>query len=422
MLDSSPNTMESVIDKWIWEDAPKSAMNYIISGSRWDHYPAEFPSFRDEKGEIIKENSFALFKGGNGKAPTVLPEGAEEAFLPGDIIICPKNSVTTSYLDLALENPVEFMRDQCGIPSGSADRLLSDPQVIEDCFTPKLKTLFTHIIADTKNDPEHLIWDQIRNRYFNKILDKFYFWYKPEIPRVVTIDQSYAKDCTGISMSHVERDPTRIDRETGEMMKIYVTDFTLIIIPNGGVINLEALKYFVIDLVRLGNLKVTRASMDSFHSEPTMQAWERFGIKSEWLTVDKTNDPYFNFLDMVMKGRWKTGYNVYLKNNMAALQMTKRDKDGVKGAGTPKIDHMKGELDTSGPTLWEFDERTWKTAKNGINAKDGTDSVVGNMELLNRYALEFIPTAIWDPVTIKEKTYENARDDVQALMRGMGIF
>lgn len=422
ILDSSPNTLESVIDKWIWEDAVNNKMNYVVSGSRWEHYPEDFPNFKDADGNIIKENSFALYKGGNGKAPAVIPDGAESEYLPGDVIRCPKNSVTTSFIDMAQENPIEFMRDQCGIPSGSADRLLSDPNQIDACFTPKLKTLFTHIIADTKEDPEHLIWDQVKSRYFCKILDKWYFWYKPELPRAVTIDQSYARDCTGISMSHVERDPTRIDPETSEMMKVYVTDFTIMVIPAGGIINLEALKYFVIDLVRIGNLRITHASMDGFHSVPTLQSWERFGIKSEWLTVDKANDPYYNFIDMVIKGRWKTGYNVYLKNNMAALQMTKRAKNGIKDAGTPKIDHMIGDLDTSGPTIWEYDERMWREAKNGVNAKDGTDSVVGTLELLNRYSTEYIPTSVWDPVAIKEKTYDTAKADVQALTKRLGFF
>lgn len=422
ILDSSPNTLESVIDKWIWEDAPKSKLNFIVAGSRWDHFPKEFPDFRDAAGNIIPENSFYLFKGGNGKAACVLPPGIEGDYVPADLVRCPKNSVTTSYIDMAQENPIEFLRDQCGVPSGSADRLLSDPYQIEACFTPQLKTLFTHIQADTKEDPEHLIWDQVKTRYFNKILDKFYFWYKPELARSITIDQSYAKDCTGISMSHVERDPTRIDPNTGEMMKIYITDFTIIVIPNGGIINLEALKYFVIDLVRLGNLKIIHASMDSFHSQPTLQAWERFGVQSEWLTVDKTNDPYFNFIDMVMKGRWKTGYNVYVKNNMAALQMQKRSKNGEKNAGSLKVEHMNGELVTSGPVLWEYDEQTWKTARNGVNAKDGTDAIVGSLELLNKYASEFIPTSIWQPAEIKEKTYENAKVDSQAFMKKMGLF
>jgi len=422
ILDSSPNTMESVIDKWIWEDAPKSKLNYIVSGSRWKHFPLEFPDFKDTQGNIIKENSFALYKGGNGKASCVLPEEAVEEISPLDYVICPKNSIGTSYIDMARENPIEFLRDQCGIPSGSADRLLNDPFQIEACFTHKLKTLFTHIQADTKEDPEHLIWDQIKTKYFNKILDRYYFWYKPEIPRALTIDQSFAKDCTGISLSHVERDPTRIDPNTGDMMKIYITDFTIMVIPNGGVMNLEAFKFFIMDLARLGNMKILHVSLDSFQSVSTVQSLERFGIDAEHLSVDKTNDPYFNFIDMVVKGRWKTGFNIYLKNNMSSLQMQKRSKNGEKNAGSAKVEHMTGDIVTTGPTLWTYDETSWKMMKNGINAKDGTDSVVGTIELLNKYSNEYVPTSIWVPDTIKEKNYVNAKIDAKKLMDKLGFF
>ena len=82
------------------------------------------------------------------------------------------------------------------------------------------------------------------------------------------------------------------------MMKIYVTDFTIILIPNGGIMSLEAFKYFIIDLIKLGNLKILRTSLDSFQSVQTAQSLERLGIKTELLSVDKLNDPIVkNYFD-----------------------------------------------------------------------------------------------------------------------------
>ena len=107
---------------------------------------------------------------------------------------------------------------------------------------------------------------------------------------------------------------------------------------------------------------------------------------------------------------------------MGSLQLQKRDKNGEKGTGSAKVDHMKGELVTSGGSYWIYDEDLWKNAKNGINAKDGTDSIVGSLELLNKYSNEYIPTSIWQPEEIREKNYDNAKQDVDKLLTNLGFF
>ena len=43
---------------------------------------------------------------------------------------------------------------------------------------------------------------------------------------------------------------------TGEPVKVFVTDFIITIIPKGGIINLDAIKCFIWDLVSLGNIKI----------------------------------------------------------------------------------------------------------------------------------------------------------------------
>ena len=35
IIDSQPNSLESIIDDWIWNEAPKNSENYIVTGSRW---------------------------------------------------------------------------------------------------------------------------------------------------------------------------------------------------------------------------------------------------------------------------------------------------------------------------------------------------------------------------------------------------
>ena len=444
IIDSQPNTLESVIDDWIWNEAPKSSENYIVTGSRWKFFPQEFPyawkqerknwkSMADEsisstkdaikkaldqdclKKDFNKKQTFPIFKGTNGQPPKVVESESElTMYEPRDIIWAPTTQVTSngnkSMLDAALESPIEFLRDQCGIPSGTPDRIFYNKQTVEDCFENNLRNMFGHITAPAEEEPEHLIWNPIKDKFFNKIIDKYYFYYEPGIPRVVSVDQSYAGDVTSIAMTHVERDSERKDDVTGEPVKVFVTDFIITIIPKGGIINLDAIKCFIWDLVSLGNIKIKHVSYDGFHSQPSIQFLKRKGIEVDYLSVDKTNEPYLNFIDYVQHKRWFAGKCIYMKNNMLSLHFEKRKQ----GKGTTKVDHFNGEIYTDGNGDWNTDMR-------GTNAKDAADAVTGTIELINRYENEFVPYVVWKPLALNDRSYETMKNKQDEFMEKMGF-
>ena len=444
IIDSQPNTLESVIDDWIWNEAPKSSENYIVTGSRWKFFPQEFPyawkserknwksmadgsisSTKDSikkaldqdclKKDFNKKQTFPIFKGTNGQPPKVVESESElSIYEPRDIIWAPTTQVTSngnkSMLDAALESPIEFLRDQCGIPSGTPDRIFYNKQTVEDCFENNLRNMFGHITAPAEEEPEHLIWNQIKDKFFNKIIDKYYFYYEPGIPRVVSVDQSYAGDVTSIAMTHVERDSERKDDVTGEPVKVFVTDFIITIIPKGGIINLDAIKCFIWDLVSLGNIKIKHVSYDGFQSQPSIQFLKRKGIEVDYLSVDKTNEPYLNFIDYVQHKRWFAGKCIYMKNNMLSLHFEKRKQ----GKGTTKVDHFNGEIYTDGNGDWNTDMR-------GTNAKDAADAVTGTIELINRYENEFVPYVVWKPLALNDRSYETMKTKQDEFMEKMGF-
>lgn len=416
VLDSSPNTLESVIDKWIWEDAPKNKQNYILTGSRWKYFPEDFPQFIVDGKQVHNfDAAFPLFKGGNGRPPKVVETEAElTTYDEVDIIWCPRLSITKngqeSYRQKALENPIEFMRDFCGIPSGAADRIFYNPDTVEACFKNNLRNMYAQITAPAEEEPEHLIWNQIRDQFFNKIMGKYYFYYEPGLPRVVCVDQSYAGDSTCIAMMHVERDPERIDPETGEALTVYVTDFTIVIIPKGGIINLDAIKFFIWDLISIGNCQIKRGGYDGFQSQPSIQFLKRKGVEIDYISVDRTNDPYMTFIDYVFHNRFFAGKNIYLKNNMKSLQMTKR-----KGpSGKTKIDHMNGDIVNDGDGNWATDMR-------GVNAKDCSDAVAGAITLLNTYSNEYVPFKTWQPEEVFDRSYDNMKKQADAMIGKFGL-
>ena len=444
IIDSQPNSLESVIDDWIWNEAPKNSENYIVTGSRWKFFPQEFPyAWKQErknwksmadgsmsatkdaikkaldqdclKKDFNKKQTFPIFKGTNGQPPKVVESESElSIYEPADIVWAPTTQVTSngnkSILDAALESPIEFLRDQCGIPSGTPDRIFYNKQTVDDCFENNLRNMFGHITAPAEEEPEHLIWNQIKDKFFNKIIDKYYFYYEPGIPRVVSVDQSYAGDVTSIAMTHVERDSERKDDVTGEPVKVCVTDFIITIIPKGGIINLDAIKCFIWDLVSLGNIKIKHVSYDGFQSQPSIQFLKRKGIEVDYLSVDKTNEPYLNFIDYVQHKRWFAGKCIYMKNNMLSLHFEKRKQ----GKGTTKVDHFNGEIYTDGNGDWNTDMR-------GTNAKDAADAVTGTIELINRYENEFVPYVVWKPLALNDRSYETMKNKQDEFMEKMGF-
>lgn len=385
ILDSSPNTLESPIDDWIWNVATKDPSIKIFSGARWKFFRDDFDINCYNEDGTIKEDwdyNFPMFKGGNGMSPHIIRSEVEYNNTDRiDVVWCPKMGAGVSMYDKAEMDPIEFLKDWAGIPSGTADRIFYQSKIIEDVFDNNLRNLYMSITAPAEEEPEHLIWNQIRDQFFNKVFDKYYFYYEPHLSRVLSVDQSISGDATCISVSHVER--SKDLNENGEYNKIYVVDFTCVIIPKGGLINLDAIKFFIYDLINLGNVNIRHVSFDSFQSEAQRQWLRRHGINVDYISVDKTNEPYLNFIDYVFHGRVKCGKNIFLKNNMKSLKMSKRK------SGSTKIDHMNGDIVNEG-------DGNWETSIVGSNAKDACDPVVANIELLNKYSDLYIPFCVWD--------------------------
>lgn len=433
IIDSQPNSLETPIDAWMWDSGTlKNKANYIVTGSRWKYFPKEFPQAWEEPRTDWKQplnlkkdfiNAFPVFKGGDGQPPKVVETPAElSTYEPIDIEWAPTLQITSSGVvsmkENAEESPINFLRDQAGIPSGAADRLLYNKDWIDHTFDNNLKNVYSTIVAKTEDEPEHLIWNQIKDKFFNKILGKYYFYYEPSIPRVASVDLAISGDTAGIAISHVERDGERLDTQ-GFPLKVYVTDLVIPVIPKGGMINLDAFKFFILDLINLGNMNIRHVSFDSFQSRAMMQSLERRGLEVEYVSVDKNNSPYLSLIDYIMHKRYYCGKSIILKNNLLSLQMVKR-----KTTGTTKIDHMNGDTvfsdDYSIPGS-TYSDLSWQFSKAGINAKDISDCVAGNIHLLDTFSNIYVPIHLWEPHKELERTYENEKKKHEEIVKSLGL-
>lgn len=394
ILDSSPNTMESVIDKYIVNDAPKDLHNLILSGSRWKWFPEEFPNFVvSGKEQHNFDVGFPLYKGTNGEPPRVIESETDlSTFANQDIIWCPREQITdlgsVSYISKAKSEPVEFLRDLAGIPAGSANRIFYDPHVVDDIFDNDLPSVYAPILAKSTENPEKLIWNQIKSQLFNWQIDHYQLKYKPQLPRVASVDLAISGDAAVVGIAHSEL----LDSPNG-MIPCYVADAIIEVIPVGGQINLDAFSCFIEDLVTEGNLKISYVSYDQFQSRPFEQRLKRLGIVTEYVSVDKNNEPYASLIDYAWNRRIFAGKNVMLKNNLFSLHLTKRK------SGTMKYDHFNGEntyQDDWCLPYAKYTKESWENSQIGTFAKDASDTLAAAVYLLQTHQ-ELQSSTLWAP-------------------------
>ncbi len=392
ILDSSPNDIDSPIDNYCWFEADKDITNMVCKGGRFEWAKEDF--------ELLTEK-FYVSKGGNGKIPEVYdsPEGLD----PTDYLTFPKDP---NIYQLFKNDTVNALKNIAGIPQGAMDRIFPDYNKIDRIFIPQMNNLYTFIQANEADRPEDLIWDKVVNTFFIKTEKGYKFLYKPHLPRCVSIDQSISGDITGISMGHTEL--YKNDLEKYE--PIYIIDFTIPIAPLGGRINLDAIKLFVCDLVFKGNLAIIKVTFDQFQSEASIQYIKRAlgEDRVEKLSVDREMGPYLSFTQLVNQNRIRVGRNIFLKNNLKSLRITKR-----KRSDSYKIDHTLGDTgDLSG-------DHKWESSLIGFNAKDISDSVCGVVEACRLY-MNDSTTEIFDENEVI-MTPELKRNRVSDFLKANGI-
>jgi len=376
ILDSSPNDIETPLEKYIWEEAGKIPTNFVTTGSQWKFQP-----------HLFSKKTFPIFKGSSGKQPRIITENERILFDNVDIIDVPIDIKVFFDNDLP-----RALKNLAGVPSGGTNKLITNKELIEDIFTPNLKNMYSYIEAPAEMPPESLIWELIKDDFFVKLGNgKYQFYNHPQAERYIGIDQSYRTDVTGISMIHVEKNLK------GELL--YIVDFTLAIIPGKTKINLDAVKMLVHELKRYGNINLKNVTFDQFQSEPAKQYLSRHGFDIHGISADRTLSPYMSFLAKINQRRVKSGRNIFLKNNLKSLILAKR------ASGSSKIEHLEGDLNLDTSNL------EWESSMLGYYAKDVSDSLIVAIELADQLG------ATSDIVWTEGKTEELGTQMEDALKR-----
>lgn len=393
ILDSSPNTLESPIDDYIVNHARKDPTNYIVSGSAWEWKIDDYDT----------SNTFKVFVGGKGQPPRIIDDDEDISVINPVKII----DVPLQLKQFFIDDIYKALKDRAGIPAGSADNLIYDYSKIEKIFNVKLRNVYSHITASSEEPPAKLIWNQVSHLFFKQKAGKLEFWYKPWLPRCVSVDQSISQDVSCIACAHVER-----IRDTDDQM--YVVDFTIPIAPMGARINLDAIRMFIQELRDLGGMVISNVSFDQFQSEASIQYLKSQGFEVEKLSVDLTTDPYFYLLNLIETGRIIMGRNLHVKNNLKSLKIVKPNTK----TGRIKVDH-----EDSRPTIING-SLDWDKSMIGFFAKDSTDAIAGAVELLRRYhpiAYDFWDEAALDSYITESAEKKNAEKKLACFMANNGM-
>ncbi len=357
ILDSSPNDIDlSPIDRYIFSgEASKDPANYVVTGAQWEYLPEKYPEW------LATQQTFPVFRGSAKEPPKILRTEDE-------ILAHPRDEVYNVPIDLKRafeENCPKNVKDYCGWPAGSQDKLFSDPSVIESMFTPALKNIYSYIEAPANQPAEGLIWNTIGPKLFIKVGERRWEFYRaPHVPRFIHIDQSESGDFTAISMVHAET-WIKVD-ELGHRipLTIIVADFTLAIRPGKHRVNLLAVPYFILDLVKKGGINLSKVTFDRYESAIGIQMLKDAGLEVARQSVDFPIGAYLSLATHINSNRMRVGYNIVLRNNLRSLHET------TTPAGNRKIDHILGSLVTE-------DSGDWEHSQIGINAKDVADSLCG---------------------------------------------
>lgn len=350
IMDSSPNSFDSPVDKYIFSgEAEKDPLNLVVKSTHWEAHPSKYPLW------LKSGETFPVFRGSGSQPPKVVQNSDElKNFIPDEIYNVPVD--VRKLFDRDLKKAV---KDYCGYPAGSDDKLIDNFYYIENMFTNQLKNLEAGIIVPANKPPEKLIWSQVVDQFFIKTgSGSFEFYRSPYEIRYIHIDQSEVSDMTGITMSHPE-----IDTKTGEI--VIIIDFTIAIIPTKDRINLDAIFDFLIDLKNNG-VKIGKVTFDRHQSAPAIQRLQRDNINVAHFSVDSSTAPYYTAISYLKNGRIKSGKNIFLKNNLKSLMEISTD------SGKRKIDHLKGKLEY-------YYNNDWEKSAAGINAKDVSDSWAGSV-------------------------------------------
>lgn len=292
-------------------------------------------------------------------------------------------------LEKIMEVPIEYysafntdirlaLKDKAGISTGrGAHRLFTSVQRLND--TMVLNNYFNkeEISLDFWDDEDQLIKYFDINRYISSRSYK-------DNPRYIHVDTGLTGDLLAFA-SALPAGFIEIERFDDQDLKIktyrepvvhveYVVGIRAI--PGQEIPLFKVRRFLINELVKRG-IPIVLVTTDGFQSSDFRQMVRKAGIKTDYLSLDRTVDPYVNYRNAVYEGRCLNPKVELLRKECVELVIT----DG-------KIDHpLEGHKDLSDAVAGAYENvyRSKLTNKGMVkNVADVIDTMLNNTSLYNK--------------------------------------
>jgi hypothetical protein len=348
-LDTSANVTDSLIEHHIIKELRYRDYVHFTWQSRWEARPNDAPKW------LATGKTFKVITGAGNIPAKIVDTDLDLDGIPSDLIV----NVPIDYYDELKDNLLKNIKDILGKPTVRENKFITNIEIIDRIFeNTNLRNVEGMFIADAGSKPEGLLWNQLKDKYFNKTIDGKYKIYRAtnEI-RYVGLDNAFSVkgDLMGLTILHKEwsKDLNSI---------VYVSDFCFALGPGDKGICLDAPTCLLLDLAKEASITFYGVASDSFNSAAQKQFLDRNNIQLKVHTTDKDISLYQYLYTCLNNTTIKSGKNIFLKNNLNSLIITKTEK------GKDKIDHINGLTENK----YHGD---WNHSKCGINAKDVSDSL-----------------------------------------------
>ena len=387
-LDTSANTTDSLIEKHIINELQHREYVHFTWLNRWTAIPEkdkDAPKIWHKTGQTFK----VIVGAGSIPAKIVNNENDLEG-VPTDLI----KDIPIDYYDEFKDNLLKSIKDIAGIPTARENKFITDLSIVDRMFNnPLIENIEGVIITDSGDNPNELLWDKINSKFFNKTLDgKFKFKRAQNEIRYVGIGNAYSLkgNLMGYAIVHKEW-----SREKNNL--IFVGDMAFALGPGDKGISLDAPVCFMVDANKYAGAMFYGIQSDSMAAYAGQKQFlDRMGMQMINHTTDKDISLYQQFYTFLNNDLIKCGRNIFLKNNLNSLIITKNEK------GKEKIDHIHGQEENKYAGDFE-------NSKCGINAKDVSDALAQAVFLAYSHD-NYIPATCYED---ENRRLSTSKEDIQ---------
>lgn len=241
-------------------------------------------------------------------------------------------------------NVIKALQDMGGVSVAPSGRLFNSEPVYVRSIKSWLNHPFVKDLLEISTGDGITIQDYLKPGFVFK---------NKELPHFIHVDQSYRTDRTGLAMCHIDR----LEKRNGLDIPIIQIDFKLGLTPPKPPrkIAIYKVRDFIVFLRDIMGVNIELVTYDFFNSQESSQILEELGFNVGYLSVDKTDEAYLNYITLLYEERLEQYEHALAKKELFNV---------IHDRERRKVDHPKVNPDG---TVGCFDGRTKIKLVNGSN-------------------------------------------------------